>query len=136
LARFAETLLFLIDPVPEKAAALATDALGPFVEQFNDRFLAGMRRKLGLSSPAADDAALIRRLFGAMHHAEADFTLTFRRLPQAAESPAEPTRWRALFAESPEFDGWLGDWLGRLSGGPPTAARRAGDLTSGGRCIY
>jgi len=124
LARFAETLLFLIDPVPEKAAALATDALGPFVEQFNDRFLAGMRRKLGLSSPADGDAALIKRLLGAMHHAEADFTLTFRSLAQAAESPAEPTRWRALFAESPEFDGWLRDWQERLAGDPqPTSDR-------------
>src|SRR6516162_10814120 len=85
LARFAETLLFLIDPEPDKAAALATEALEAFVEDFNARFLAGMRRKLGLASAAAGDAALIKRLLGAMQHAEADFTLAFRNLSRAAE---------------------------------------------------
>jgi uncharacterized protein YdiU (UPF0061 family) len=124
VARFAETLLFLIDPAPEKAVALATEALEPFVEEFNDRFLAGMRRKLGLSSPAAGDAALIKRLLGAMHHSEADFTLTFRSLAQAAESPGEPTRWRAFFAETPEFDAWLRDWQERLAGDPQSTSER------------
>jgi uncharacterized protein YdiU (UPF0061 family) len=126
LARFAETLLFLIDPAPEKAVALATEVLEPFVDEFNARFLAGMRRKLGLSSAAAGDAALIKRLLSAMQHAEADFTLTFRTLSQAAESPGEPTRWRTLFAESTELDGWLQDWQERLAGDPqPTSDRVA-----------
>jgi len=59
-----------------------------------------------------------------MHHVEADFTLTFRSLAHAAESPREPTRWRALFAESPEFDGRLRDWRERLAADPqPTSDR-------------
>jgi serine/tyrosine/threonine adenylyltransferase len=124
LARFAETLLFLIDPVPDRAVALATEALEPFVEEFNARFLAGMRRKVGLSTAAAGDAVLIKRLLGAMHHAEADFTVTFRGLAQAAESPAEPMRWRALFAASSELDGWLRDWQERLAGDPQSTSER------------
>jgi uncharacterized protein YdiU (UPF0061 family) len=124
LARFAETLLFLIDPDPDKAAALAIEALEPFVEEFNTRFLAGMRRKLGLSSPAAGDAALIKRLLSAMQHAEADFTLTFRSLAEAAKSPGEPTRWRALFAESPDFEAWLRDWQERLAGDTQSPSER------------
>jgi uncharacterized protein YdiU (UPF0061 family) len=124
LARFAETLLFLIDPDPDKAATLAIEALEPFVEEFNTRFLAGMGRKLGLSSPAAGDAALIKRLLSAMQHAEADFTLTFRSLAEAAKSPGEPTRWRPLFAESPDFDGWLQDWQERLAGDPQSTSAR------------
>ena len=124
LARFAETLLFLIDPEPDKAAALATEALEAFVEDFNDRFLAGMRRKLGLSSAGAGDAELIKRLLSAMQHAEADFTLTFRNLAQAAESPGEPTRWRTLFAATPELDSWLGDWQERLAGDPQSTRDR------------
>ena len=128
LARFAETLLFLIDPAPDKAVALATEVLGPFVEEFNARFLAGMHRKLGLSSAAEGDAALIKRLLGAMQHAEADFTLTFRSLTQAAESPGEPTRWRALFAASPELDGWLRDWHERLAADPQSTRDRVASM--------
>ena len=128
LARFAETLLFLIDPAAEKAVALATEVLEPFVEEFNARFLAGMRRKLGLASAAAGDAALIKRLLGAMQHAEADFTLAFRNLSRAAESPAEPTRWRPLFAESTELDGWLQDWQERLAGDPQSTRDRVASM--------
>jgi uncharacterized protein YdiU (UPF0061 family) len=94
------------------------------VEEFNTRFLSGMGRKLGLSSPAAGDAALIKRLLSAMQHAEADFTLTFRSLAEAAMSPGEPTRWRALFAESPDFDAWLQDWQERLAGDPQSTSAR------------
>jgi uncharacterized protein YdiU (UPF0061 family) len=124
LARFAETLLFLIDPVPDKAVALATEVLEPFVEEFNARFLAGMRRKVGLSAAAPGDAELIKRLLVAMHHAEADFTLTFRSLAKAAESPGEPARWRTLFVASPELDGWLRDWQERLAGDPQSTSDR------------
>ena len=124
LAQFAETLLFLIDPVPDKAVGLATEVLEPYVEEFNTRFLAGMRRKLGLSQAAPGDAELIRRLLVAMHHAEADFTLTFRSLSKAAESPGEPARWRTLFVASPELDGWLRDWQERLAGDPQSTSDR------------
>lgn len=128
LARFAETLLFLIDPDPDRAAALAVEALEPFVEEFNTRFLAGMGRKLGLSSPAPGDAALIKRLLSAMQHAEADFTLTFRSLAEAAKSPGEPTRWRALFAANPDFDAWLRDWQERLAADPQSTSERVAGM--------
>ena len=128
LARFAETLLFVIDPVADKAVALATEVLEPFVADCNARFLAGMRRKVGLYSAEADEAALIKRLLGAMQHAGADFTLTFRTLSQAAESPGQPTRWRALFAESPELDGWLRDWQERLAGDPQSTSDRVAGM--------
>jgi serine/tyrosine/threonine adenylyltransferase len=128
LARFAETLLFMIDPAPDKAVALATEVLAPLAEEFNTRFLAGMRRKLGLSSAADGDAALIKRLFGAMQDSGADFTLTFRTLAQAAASPAEPTRWRALTAATPELAGWLRDWQERLAGDPEVAGERVASM--------
>jgi serine/tyrosine/threonine adenylyltransferase len=128
LARFAETLLFLIDPVPEQAVALATEALEPFMVEFDARFIAGMRRKIGLSSAAEGDAALIKRLLSAMQHAGADFTLTFRSLAQAAESPGKPTGWRALFAESSELDGWLRDWQERLAVDPQSTSDRVAGM--------
>jgi uncharacterized protein YdiU (UPF0061 family) len=128
LARLAETLLFMIDPAPEKAVALATEVLEPFVAEFNARFLAGMRRKLGLSSAEDGDSALIKRLLGAMQDAGADFTLTFRTLAQAAERPAEPTHWRTLFEATPELDGWLREWQERFAGDPQSASDRIASM--------
>src|SRR5262249_40531595 len=48
LARFAEALLPLLDPYPEKAVALASEALGEYPALFEGYWLAGMRQKLGL----------------------------------------------------------------------------------------
>jgi uncharacterized protein YdiU (UPF0061 family) len=124
LARLAETLLFLIDPDPEKAVTLASEVLEPFIAQFDARFLAGMRRKIGLSSAEDGDAGLIRRLLTTMRHAQADFTLTFRRLALVAESPAEQPRLRELFTESSNVDEWLRDWRERLASDPQTVTER------------
>jgi serine/tyrosine/threonine adenylyltransferase len=128
LARFAETLLFLIDPDPEKAVRLATEVVEPFIAQFDARFLAGMRRKIGLSSAVDGDAKLIKRLLSTMQHAQADFTLTFRRLALAAENPSQEPGLRELFAESSDLDGWLRDWHERLTCDPQTIAERVASM--------
>jgi serine/tyrosine/threonine adenylyltransferase len=124
LARFAETLLFLIDPDSQNAVSLATEILQPFTAQFDARFLEGMRRKIGLSSAMHGDAELIKRLLATMRQSEADFTLTFRRLAFAPESPGEQTALRELFAATSEIDGWLQDWQERLAYDPQTVAER------------
>jgi len=115
LARFAETLLFLIDPEPEKAVRLATEVIEPAGAQFDARILAGMRRKLGLCSAEDGDAELMRRLLITMQDGEADFTLTFRGLTHAVENPAEQSQVRALFRDSAGIDAWLRDWRQRLT---------------------
>jgi protein adenylyltransferase len=127
VARFAETLLFLIDPDPERAVTLATEVVAPFVAQFDDRFLAGMRRKIGLSSALDADAELVKRLLNAMQHARADFTLTFRELTRVAEG-GERSALRELLAESTELEDWLHDWQGRLASDPRSAAERAASM--------
>jgi serine/tyrosine/threonine adenylyltransferase len=124
LARLAETLLFLIDPVTERAVSLATEVLESFVEGFEARFLAGMRRKLGLSSTVSGDAKLVQRLLTTMRQAQADFTLTFRSLTVAAENHADEQRLRELFAANPSLEGWLRDWQQRLAIDPQSAAQR------------
>src|SRR5882762_3632346 len=50
LARFAETLLPIIDASADRAVELASEALATFALRFSERSLAGMRRKLGLSA--------------------------------------------------------------------------------------
>src|SRR5215472_11667953 len=59
LARFAETLLPLIDPAStEQAIARATEVLDAFPGQYASCWLAGARAKLGLATAEDDDAAL------------------------------------------------------------------------------
>src|SRR6187455_1332066 len=62
LARFAETLLPLLDSDHEKAIAIATEALGEYPAPFEGYWLAGMRKKLGLQSAEGGDVELIRAL--------------------------------------------------------------------------
>ena len=126
LARLAETLLPLIDPDVEKAVGRATEVVAPFIEQFDARFLEGMRRKLGLSSPRDGDAELVRDLLTTMQHSQADFTLTFRRLALMLEDPTQRPALRELFAADSPIDSWLEDWHKRLAeDNPPTGGDRA-----------
>ena len=68
------------------------------------QFLDRMRRKVGLASALDGDAELVNRLLATMQEAEADFTLTFRRLALAAERPGNDTRLRELFREPSGID--------------------------------
>jgi uncharacterized protein YdiU (UPF0061 family) len=50
LARFAETLLPILDPDPERAGELASAAIAAFSGRFEAYWLSGMRDKLGISA--------------------------------------------------------------------------------------
>jgi len=115
LARFAETLLPIIDASVDRAVELAGAALETFAVRFSDLSLAGVRRKLGLSAREDGDAALGGDLLGAMHRNQADFTLTFRGLCDAAEQDAADARVRSLFANPRDYDEWALRWRVRLA---------------------
>lgn len=113
LARFAETLLPLLDDDEDRALALATAAVHTFPERYERVWLSTLRRKLGLRQTEPQDAALARDFLAAMQAAEADFTLAWRYLADAAE--ARPDRLTALFVAAPEkLAGWLPRWQARL----------------------
>jgi uncharacterized protein YdiU (UPF0061 family) len=107
LARFAETLLPLIDPLTERALELASEVISTFSARFADAWLSGLRRKLGLSAREDGDAALAEDFLEAMRRNQADFTLTFRRLCDAAETPGEDAWLRC--------DDWAARWRARLT---------------------
>jgi serine/tyrosine/threonine adenylyltransferase len=127
LARFAETLLPLIAD-EKQAVELATAAVRNFMPRFDAALLARMRGKIGLSSEDAGDIELIRALLAAMQSANADFTLTFRRLAACADSAANDAALRELFAASPGIDDWLHRWRERLAREPQGASDRAANL--------
>jgi len=115
LARFAETLVPLLDPDPERAVELANEAMSTFTTRFQDHWLAGMRDKLGLSSNEDGDIDLARALLRAMHENAADFTLTFRRLCDAAADERADVNVRALFTNPAAYDTWAARWRSRLA---------------------
>lgn len=108
LARLAETLLPLIDPVQEKAVALAEEAIHAFPHIYQAQWMSGMRKKLGLLTEEAEDSALISALLSWMHSHQADYTNTFRAL--ASESLPEDT----VFHDA-GFVAWHSRWQARLS---------------------
>jgi protein adenylyltransferase len=128
LARLAETLLPLIDPKPERAVELAGEAVTEFSARFADAHLAGLRAKLGLSTCEDADAALAEELLGAMQRNQADFTVTFRALCDAAESAEGNARLRSLFANAGDYDQWAERWRARLARESTEPDARAGAM--------
>jgi serine/tyrosine/threonine adenylyltransferase len=125
LARFAETLLPIIDSDSGRAIELASEVLSTFTTLFADRWLAGMRRKLGLSANEEGDRALADALLDAMHRHQADFTLTFRGLCDAAAEQPDETRVRGLFGDASDYDHWAQRWRARLARESITPKARA-----------
>jgi uncharacterized protein YdiU (UPF0061 family) len=125
LARFAETLLPILDPSPERAVALANDAISEFSSRFAQHWLTGMLRKLGIIHSEDGDRELVQELLDCMQHNQSDFTLTFRALCDVAEYPGAESTLRALFANPDACDQWLVRWSCRLSHEPCEPAARA-----------
>ena len=115
LARFAETLLTLLDTIPERAVERASAAIDAFSTRYAEHWLAGLRRKLGLLSAQARDLELAQSLLEIMHAGQADFTLTFHALNAAASSHGTDARARALFTNPAAFDAWAVEWRSRLN---------------------
>jgi uncharacterized protein YdiU (UPF0061 family) len=115
LARLAETLLPLMDSDSARAIACATEVLEKFAQASAGFRLAGLRRKLGLSSAAEADGRLAEDLLDLMHRSHADFTLTFRALCSAAEDPSADSILPQALMDAGGIQDWLLRWRGRLA---------------------
>jgi uncharacterized protein YdiU (UPF0061 family) len=129
LARLAEALLpVLVQEAgsEESAVAAANEAIAGFEPQFEAARSAGLRRKVGLVAEREGDAALVENLLKRMATNRADFTLTFRRLCDAAAGSEGDEGVRTLFADPAEYDSWAAEWRRRLeeesADGPARAA--------------
>lgn len=106
LARFAETLLPLLDEDQDQAVELAQNAVQQFKVLYESNWQEGMRAKLGIFSEEPGDGALIKELLELMHFFSADFTNTFRSLTLNERDGIK------MF-ESPEFSVWHEKWEAR-----------------------
>jgi len=101
LARFAETLLPLLNSDPFTAQKLAQDAVEKFLPLYNIEWLKGMRLKLGLFGEESEDEMLIDGLLDIMvkhkldyHHTFIDLTLNVDQLEHRPEFSDWLTKYR------------------------------------------
>jgi uncharacterized protein YdiU (UPF0061 family) len=120
LARLAETLLPLIDSDNDRAISRALEVVNRFPEQYEHRWLVGMRAKFGLVREDAGDFALAEGFLAAMEGNHIDWTLAFRYL---CDENGE--RLRALFSNVPTFEPWHQQWQLRLTQESVDASERA-----------
>ncbi|MBL9194422.1 MAG: YdiU family protein [Opitutaceae bacterium] len=113
LTRLAEALLPLLHADIPQAVAVAEEHLERYEGRFEACWLAAFRRKLGLFTEEAGDAALVHRLLGWMEQGKRDYTNTFAAL--AKDDPRVPSvRERAEEA----FGSWRQAWVERLARQP------------------
>ena len=115
LTRLADALLPLLDEDTDAAVTKAKTALDIFPDRFNAAYLGGLRSKLGLGAERDGDTALAQDLLRRMAANEADFTLTFRRLCDAAENADADGEVAALFQNPDDFMEWAPHWRARLA---------------------
>ncbi|MDN3520393.1 protein adenylyltransferase SelO [Halomonas ramblicola] len=115
LARFAETLIPLIDDDQERAVERATEVIKRYEGQYEAEWLAVMRAKLGLAAEEEGDRQLAEDLLEALHAGRADFTLSFRRLAELAGDPQAEAPLLELFERDDPIRTWLPRWRERLA---------------------
>jgi uncharacterized protein YdiU (UPF0061 family) len=131
LTRLAEALLSLLmqEAGSEEAGlASANEALAEFAPQFDAAQLAGLRRKLGLLTERDGDLELANDLLRLMAANRADFTLTFRRLCEAANDSESDAGVRVLFADPMTYDSWAVQWRNRLEEESVSGQQRAASM--------
>lgn len=103
LARFAETLLPLLHEDEIQAIRLAEEAVNAFSDLYQNKWLAMMRRKLGLFKKQSNDKELFLDLFAWMTQNKADYTNTFLDLG----ADVKPT---GKIYEGDAFQNWYDRW--------------------------
>ncbi|MDR5587172.1 protein adenylyltransferase SelO [Clostridium aquiflavi] len=108
LARFAETLLPLLDEDLERATKMAENSISKYSDLYNKYWYAGMRAKLGIFNEEEEDKKLIQSLLTMMKRFKADYTNTFRNLTLGNLNDID------MF-KSEEFKMWYELWQERLT---------------------
>lgn len=106
LSRFAGTLLPFFSQNEDEAIEIAKAGLLRYAQLYDQFYLAGMKKKLGLMTDEDQDISLIKQLLSIMEKYQADFTNTFRDLT------VDHLTGSVLY-ESVEFKDWYQEWQER-----------------------
>jgi uncharacterized protein YdiU (UPF0061 family) len=128
LTRLAECLLPLFSDDTDKAVEQAQGILAGFIARFSKAYQSGLRQKIGLLTEQDGDEALLQDLLDAMTKNQADFTLTFRGLSEAADDTSRDQNTRQLFADPNAYDEWAARWRQRIGRDPQTPTERAAGM--------
>lgn len=124
LTRLAETLLPLLHEDADNAVAIATEEIRDFATQYQQHWLAELRRKLGFDGEQPDDERLTSDWLGLLQAQGVDFTLAFRQLAEHART-GDAAELRALFAEPGPLDAWQARWKTRCATGQGDPVERS-----------
>lgn len=124
LARLAETLLPLLGETEDARLEAGKGAIMTFAGLFETAYTRELRAKLGLFDERDGDLELAHDLLDRMTRSEADFTLTFRTLADAARSPDADERVARHFKDPVAFAEWAIRWRSRLAGESVDPGRR------------
>ncbi len=115
LARFAETLLELIDSDSDRAISAATAVLESFAGRYRRHWVDGMCSKVGLDATLGaggdEDARLVDDLTGLMAEQRIDHIRLMRSLSTAVRGDRRPSA--GLFDDPSRFESWCDRWDAR-----------------------
>lgn len=123
LARFAETLVDLLDENREKGIKIAQESIAKFSSLYKKYWLEGMRKKLGFTLEENEDEDLIDELFDVMKRNKLDYTNTFVALT------LEDLKYINL-SNNADFEEWMEKWKSRLSKEKISKEERSGLMKS------
>jgi uncharacterized protein YdiU (UPF0061 family) len=114
LARLAEALLPLLDPIPEKALEMANASVSRFQELFQEEWISLMGRKFGFADASLDDIAIMEEFLELLQTQQVDYTNAFRSLYLSYRNPEDSDTLNSLFSDSSSLQVWHSKWRKRL----------------------
>jgi uncharacterized protein YdiU (UPF0061 family) len=114
MARFAESLLPLIDANQERAIERVGPMVHEFVPQFKRSHQTMLAHKLGLAALSSTDAKLISGLLQQMQTKQLDYTQTFHALTQCMEDPISHDDRTSIDLLKTRLGAWFEAWQERL----------------------
>jgi len=111
----------------ENAADILRAALSAFPPEYEAKWLALFRGKLGLQTESLEDMDLIEALLQLMHANRADFTNTFRSLSTIQKTDVQ-SNWRDQFLDRDAANAWLMQYRARLLQESSSDAERAAQM--------
>jgi uncharacterized protein YdiU (UPF0061 family) len=116
-----------IESPGEDAADILRAALSTFPPEYEAKWLALFRGKLGLQTDAPEDMELIEALLQLMHANRTDFTNVFRSL-STVQKKDDHSNWRDQFLDRDAADVWLMQYRTRLMQESNSDAERAAQM--------
>ncbi len=104
LARFAETLIPLLDKNEKNAIEKASEIIADFPNRFQDKYLKMMTAKTGLDDKSEEAAQLVSELRNLLEEKGLDYTVTFNRLTQSLSSELPAQQCKTELGE------WYSNW--------------------------